>query len=127
MMNILMPVVLLSACVEDESIAKYADSDAEYQLTELDGTPFTATATISFPEAGKVTGQAPCNRYFADQSEAYPWFNVGAVRTTRMACPDLDTEAEFIAALRAMTLAEVAGETLILSNLDGRQMVFVAR
>jgi heat shock protein HslJ len=44
-----------------------------------------------------------------------------------MACPDLALESEFFDALEGMTLAEVAGDTLILSNSVGRKLVFVAR
>jgi heat shock protein HslJ len=44
-----------------------------------------------------------------------------------MACPDLAAETTFFATLENMTLSEASGDTLILSNPDGRQMVFVAR
>lgn len=118
---------VLGACVADETVSGYALPEAEYHLEEIDGVPFSATATISFPEEGRVVGQAPCNRYFAAQTEFYPWFNVDAIGASRMACPDLDAEAAFFAALEAMTLAEVVDQTLILSTTDGRRMVFVIR
>lgn len=116
----------LTACVGDETIARYAVPGAEYELVDVDGAAFGPRATITFPEAGRVVGQGPCNRYSAPQSEVYPWFNLGPIAATRMACPDLAAEAAFFDALAAMTLAEVAGNTLILTAPDGREMVFRA-
>lgn len=126
-MTFLAMVAGQSACQADESIARYALADAEYHLVELDGAPFEARATLAFPQAGEVVGQAPCNRYSASQTEVYPWFNAGPIAATRMACPDLDAEAAFFVALEGMTLAEAVDQTLILTNTDGRKMVFIAR
>jgi len=123
----LLPFFLVSACFSDESISGFIEPTAEYHLVEVDGAPFIGTATITFPEAGKVTGQAPCNRYFATQTAPYPWFALESIGATRMACEHLPAESAFFAALEGMTLSEVSGDTLILSNTDGRQMVFVAR
>lgn len=120
-------IAALGACSPDESISKFADPSAEYALVSLDGVAFPATATISFPEAGKVVGQAPCNRYFATQTVPYPWFGLEGIGATRMACPELDQESAFFAALEDMTLAEVSGATLILSNPAGREMTFTVR
>lgn len=120
-------VAILSACAGDESISGFADPQAEYELVQLDGATFNATATIVFPHAGDVVGRAPCNRYFATQTLPYPWFNLDGIGATRIACPDLPLETVFLAALEDMTLAEVLGNTLILTNGDGRKMVFVAR
>lgn len=117
----------LSACTRDESIAKFATPDAEYHLVELNGAPFTARATIAFPEAGRVVGKAPCNSYFAVQTVPYPWFALEGIGATRMACADLDQETAFFAALEGMTLSEILGDTLILTDPAGAKMVFVAR
>lgn len=123
----LLNLIALTACRADESLSQFADPEAEYHLIELDGAAFVARATIAFPTEGEVTGQAPCNRYFAAQSVPYPWFQVHNIGATRMACPELDAEAAFFAALEDMTLSEVLGDTLILTNEAGRKMVFVAR
>ncbi|SMX39786.1 META domain-containing protein [Octadecabacter ascidiaceicola] len=123
----LLPLLFASACFPDESISGFVEPTAEYHLVEIDGAPFDGTATIAFPEPGRVAGQAPCNRYFAAQTADYPWFALDGIGASRMACPDLNLESAFFTALEDMTLAEVSGDTLILSNTGGRQMVFVAR
>jgi len=43
-----------------------------------------------------------------------------------MACEKLNEETAFFSALSEMTLSEALGGTLILSNPDGREMVFQA-
>ena len=44
-----------------------------------------------------------------------------------MACPELEAESAFFAALEDMSLVEIVGPTLILTNEAGREMVFEAR
>ena len=56
----------------------------------------------------------------------YPWFGATQVASTKMACPDLAAETKFFEALAAMTLSEVLGGVMILSNDKGREMVFKA-
>jgi heat shock protein HslJ len=119
-------IVSLLNCSGDETLSGHGAADKTWQLREIDGTPFDATATITFPEEGKIVGEAPCNRYFGAQLQPYPWFEAAEIGTTRRACPDLAQETEFLDALGAMTLAEVTETTLILSTPEGREMVFRA-
>lgn len=122
----LMIPLVLSACKSDETISGYTDSDTTWVLVELDGKPFNAHATIAFPSKGKATGQAPCNTYGSSQTVPLPWFKLGPIMSTKMACPDLVVEQSFFEALGAMTLAEVLGDTMILSTELGREMVFTS-
>lgn len=119
-------IVSLLNCSGDETLSGHGAADRTWQLTEIDGTTFDARATITFPEEGKIVGEAPCNRYFAAQLQPYPWFEAAEIGTTRRACPDLARETAFLDALGAMTLAEVTETTLILSTPEGREMVFRA-
>ena len=120
-----LPIALvLTACTGDETLHAYGAGGAEWRLTELDGAPFAARATLEFPEPGRIAGQAPCNRFFGAQTAPYPWFSVQRVGATMMACPDLEQEHRYLTALEAMTLSEVAGDVLILSNEAGFEMVF---
>lgn len=127
-LRVLMAVSALTGLLQcsDETVSGYGAADVTWHLAELDGAPFTASATLEFPEEGKIAGDAPCNRFFGVQSAPYPWFKAEELGTTRRACPELDQEALFLTALQAMTLAEVAGDTLLLSNDDGREMLFRA-
>jgi len=127
-MRILIALLMftLTGCKYDETISGYVDQRAEWVLVELDEKPFPTRATITFPSKGRIAGQAPCNRYSATQSAPRPWFEAGSVMSTKMACDDLVTEQQFFQALGEMTLVDTLGDTLILSNDAGREMVFRA-
>ena len=120
----LLIALAMTGCKSDETISGYTDTNAVWTLTELGGKPFTARATISFPAKGRVSGKAPCNSYSGTQTAPLPWFKMGPIMSTKMACPDLAAEYEFLSNLEVMTLAETAGNTLILSNDTGLEMVF---
>jgi len=119
-------LVALSACRKDESIRAYGGADRIWTLKEINGTPFQAKATLTFPEKGEIAGDGPCNSYFGAMEDPYPWFNAGPIGSTRMACPDLSAETVFLQALEDATLSEVVEDTLILSNTEGLSMVFTA-
>lgn len=121
---LLLPFLMLGC--GDETISGYADRDAVYSLIELDGVPFTSTATISFPEPGRAAGEGPCNTWFATQSAPYPWIELGPIGATRRACPELQAEAQYFEALSQVSLAEVLGPILILTTEDGAELVFEA-
>ena len=121
-LTLLLTTLFLTACIGDETVAGYGGADRIWVVTELDGRPFTARATLQFSEAGET----PCNRYSGVMTTPYPWFGVTQVVSTRMACPNQDAEAKFLEALTAMTLSEVLGDVMILSNDAGREMLFKA-
>ena len=122
----LIPTILLGACNGDETVSAYLNDTSVFALKTLNDAPFTAQATIDLSEPGRVTGAAPCNRYFADQTAPYPWFDVGPIGATRRACEDLPSETQYFQALERMTIVEVTGDTLILSNTEDEEMVFEA-
>ena len=115
--------LLLVAGCADETVSGYA-APGPWRLATLDGQPFDAGATIAFPAAGLIEGDGPCNGYRAALRVPYPWFEIGPIAATRRACPDAAAEAAFFDALGAMRLAEAAGDTLVLSTPEGREMTF---
>lgn len=119
----LIALSLLGYC-KDETVSGYAGTEVTWVLQSIDEAAFAARATLTFPEEGRIAGSAPCNNYFAEQTVPYPWFKAGPIGSTKRACPDLEAETRFFKALGKMTLSEVAGSTLILSNETGGQMVF---
>lgn len=119
--------ILLGACLKDESISGYAVPEAVYVLQDLDGAAFGSAATLQFPAKGQATGKGPCNGFRATQTLPYPWIEIRDVVATKRACPDLAAETAYFAALQEMSLAEVLGPVLILTNDTGREMVFRAQ
>lgn len=122
-MRCLAALFLISACEGDESLTAYG-AEGTWRLTHINEQPFEARATISFSTGGQVTGAAPCNSYRAQQAAPYPWFTLSPIMATKRACADLAAEQAYFAAMRDMTLAEVSGDVLILSNDAGGSLLF---
>lgn len=117
----------LSFCADDETLTGYGAAGSVWKLASLNGADFTADATLEFGEEGAFFGKAPCNSYRGNQTADYPWFEAGPIAATQMACPDLEAEGAYLSALSSMTIAEVVGDTMILSNETGGEMVFEAQ
>jgi len=109
----------VTACQADETISGYTDANAVWELNDLKGTAPKSTITITFPEQGQIAGRGPCNRYFGTQTKPLPWFGVGPIGSTKMACENLDEESRYFRALEQATLAEVSETVLILSDDNG--------
>lgn len=118
-------VLALSACRGDAADT-FGGPDRVWALHTLNEMPFAAPATLTFPKAGEISGQGPCNRYFGALNSSYPAFSAGPIGSTRRACPELAAEAIFFEALQAATQAFRKDGTLVLSNPDGLEMVFKA-
>lgn len=117
-------LILLSGCARDETLAAYGAGERLWTLQEINGTAFAAQVTLAFAPDGVVTGNAPCNSFSARQNAPYPWFELAEIKISKTACPALAQEQAFFNALSGMSLAEVAGEVLILSNDAGHGMIF---
>lgn len=115
----------LAACDPTETVTKYGGADYLWQLVEIDGTPVDYKAELMFGPHGSVNGESPCNTFSAIQSKPYPWIEIKIDVVEQIYCPDIDDEAAFFAALQDMSLVEVSGPNMVLSNdKTGRQMVF---
>lgn len=113
------PLLLVLPACADETVSGYADPAAVYRLEGAD-------MTIAFPAQGQIAGKGPCNTYSAAQTAPYPWFETGPILSTKRTCPGLTDELDYFAALGRMTLAEVSGPVLILSNEAGEELAFTA-
>jgi heat shock protein HslJ len=116
----------LALCERDETLSAYGAADKTWTAVELNGAPVSFTATITFPEPGRIEGRGPCNQFSAEQRVPYPWFEAGPIAATRRACPELAAERAYLDAIAAATISEVAGNTLLLSDDDGVLLVFKA-
>lgn len=97
-----------------------------WRLDAMDGAPVVAEITLDLSAPGRLAGQAPCNRYFADVAGDLPDFRPGPIAATRMACPDLATESGYLQALGTMTRAELTiGLSLRLTGPGNRSLTFL--
>ena len=112
-----------SGCIGDETLTGYGAA-GHWEVVSINEKAFNATATMVLDPDGSIYGQAPCNGYSSTQSAPYPWFKIEPIHATRRACADLADEQEFFTALQSMTLSEVSGDVLILSNDQGDRLLF---
>lgn len=121
-----LPALLIAAAMTTACTpAETAEIGGEWHLIGMDGQPAKAPASIDFAADGKVTGKAPCNRYFGSYSGTLPQIAFAAMGATRMACPDLDAETAYFNALQTVTAAEVTTDRLLLTGPEGRVLEFV--
>ena len=95
----------------------------EWKLVELGGAP-VAPQDRNQPgfhlvaDGHKVQWSAGCNRMIGSYTLEGSSLKFGPIASTRMACPSMETETRFLAALNATTRYEVAGSNLTLYGGD---------
>jgi heat shock protein HslJ len=87
-----------------------------WRLEKLGAEPIFAGAlpTLDFPEAGRIAGRGPCNRCFADVEIRGDRLRIGAIGSSRMACPDsvMEQERLYFSALENAERFEIEGDLL---------------
>ncbi len=81
---------------------------------------------MNITEDGVMTGQAPCNRFFA-QSQSQQDDNsliIGDIGSTKMACPFLSQENEFFKRLASTDNYEITNNLLLLKSKQQVLLVF---
>lgn len=91
----------------------------EWQLIKLGGksiTPEPGTFTITLlAEDHRITGVGACNRLMGSYEEgAKRALKIGQMASTMMACPGMDVEQQFSAALQSTTHYDMDGPMLML-------------
>lgn len=125
----LLGLLTLMSCDADETLTKYGGAAHPWRLIVVDGVPVSFPNEVSFGPHGSVIGTGPCSTFNARQTAPYPWFELEVFDLTQDAtapCEWSTEETAFFVDLQEMTLVEVSGATLILSNDDGREMTFAA-
>lgn len=95
----------------------------DWMLVTIDGVAPKAQVTLNLGEPGKVSGQAPCNRFFGPVESDGMAIRFGGLGATMMACEYLDEEHAFLTALGGVEMAMRDGDTLTLSG-GGHDLVF---
>lgn len=112
----------LTACVTP-AMSNDEIAGIDWHLVGLEGQEVDWTASLRF-DGEKLSGKAPCNRWFATNAAALPAIAIKAIGATKMACPDLAAESAFFETLQAMQRAELDQDHLYLIGPEGRIMEF---
>lgn len=90
----------------------------EWRLQSLGDQPVMAnsSATLAFPEAGRVGGNGSCNRFFGSVSIEGDRIRFSAIGSTKMACMGGASaqESKYLAALQKAERYERQGDTLLI-------------
>lgn len=107
----ILATALLAACVENGTAGGpvAAFPDEEWTLVQIDGAPAPFTATANLGAKGRISGQAPCNRYFAQASIDGTAITIGPIAATRMMCLQAKGEAEFLSMLKGVDQVTASG------------------
>ena len=84
-----------------------------------------APLSIGF-SAGELEGKAFCNRFFGTYAKEGPSLLIGAVGSTRLACPLLDAEQQFFGQFTETSSYEIGadGRLTLIDRSGGRSLVF---
>ena len=113
-------VALTAGCCNCRSYQKKTRrplEGTEWQLIQLDGRSVKAAPEtfVLKLENGSVSGAGACNRlmgsYKTGERRA---LKIGPLATTKMACPNLDQEQQFLRAIEATTHYDMDGPMLLL-------------
>jgi heat shock protein HslJ len=80
-----------------------------------------AIVTVAFLD-GTVSGQAPCNQFSAPYTLDGTTLSVGPIATTRMACPDLALEQDYLTTLAAARAWAIDAGDLVLLDAQGGEL-----
>ena len=116
---------LLSGCQVDPTAALDSVVGPVWVVQTLDGTTFPAAATLGFSPDGRVSGKAPCNRYFGAVEITGSVMTIGPLASTKMARKNLSDDYSYLAALGSMNQLRMDSDRLILTGPTGSEMVFV--
>jgi putative lipoprotein len=97
-----------------------------WSLQFIDGPGAVQTkATFQVDESGKVSGQGPCNRYFASATINGDEIKIGKAGATMMACEQklMAEEKAFFAALEKVASFKIENGRLMLMSADGRDLL----
>ena len=108
----------LASCALPSAPAAESLWGTEWRLQTLGGQPVLrqAPATLAFPEAGRVGGNASCNRFFGSVSITGDRLRFDHMGATKMACQRdaMDQEDRYFAALHQAQRMKRQGDTLTL-------------
>ena len=121
MKKVLFAVAALFAMAACSGVENLPMENTKWNLTELQGAPNEAFAdadTFWFALDGEgIIGVGACNRFFGgymlNEEEG---FRVGGMGMTRMACPNMDLEDQFVRVFEEMDGYEISGNVLTLKK-----------
>ena len=108
----------MSSCASTKNVATLSSLGGEWNIIEINGSAVVPAPNQEFPfigfdtKTGKVYGNSGCNRMMGsfDVNAKPGTIDLGALGSTRMACPDMTVEKNVLSALGQVKKYKVLGE-----------------
>ena len=133
-------IAVFASCKSQKAVvASFSDLDGEWSVVELNGKkldPADSKQLIVIDVAGKhLSGNAGCNRMNGNIEYTDAQKNIikfPQVATTRMACPDMQAEQEFLEALNKVVRFQAEGNvkpvnTIALYGTDNGKLMVIQK
>lgn len=126
----------LSSCASTKNAATLSSINGEWNIIEVNGTAVVPAPGQEFPyigfdtKAGKVFGNSGCNRMMGsfDVNAKPGTIDLGALASTRMACPDMTVENNVLSALNKVKKYKKLGkENIALCGASNRPIVVLQK
>lgn len=108
----------MSSCASTKNVATLSSLGGEWNIIEINGSAVVPAPNQEFPfigfdtKTGKVYGNSGCNRMMGsfDVNAKPGTIDLGALGSTRMACPDMEVESRVLKALNsAQSFGKLSG------------------
>ncbi len=125
-----------SACASTKNAATLSSLGGEWNIIEINGSAVVPAPNQEFPfigfdtKNGKVYGNSGCNRLMGafDVNAKSGQIDLGALGSTRMACPDMTVEQNVLAALgQVKKYKKVGKENMALCNSSNRPVIVLQK
>lgn len=129
-------LVALSSCRSSKDAATLSSINGEWNIIEINGSAVVPAPNQEFPfigfdtSTGKVFGNSGCNRMMGsfDVNAKPGTIDLGAMASTRMACPDMTLENNVLSALAQVKKYKKLGkENIALCGSSNRPVIVLQK
>lgn len=129
-------LVALSSCRSSKDAATLSSINGEWNIIEINGAAVVPAPNQEFPfigfdtNTGKVFGNSGCNRMMGsfDVNAKPGTIDLGAMASTRMACPDMTLEQNVLSALGQVKKYKKLGkENIALCGSSNRPIIVLQK
>ena len=129
-------LIALSSCRSSKDAATLSSINGEWNIIEINGAAVVPAPNQEFPfigfdtNTGKVFGNSGCNRMMGsfDVNAKPGTIDLGAMASTRMACPDMTLEQNVLSALGQVKKYKKLGkENIALCGSSNRPIIVLQK
>ncbi|KMW59069.1 hypothetical protein AIOL_004050 [Candidatus Rhodobacter oscarellae] len=124
--DVILPLIWLTFCQTDETLAAYAGRDRVFRLAEMQDRPVDEAVTLRFPARKTLELRTTCGQMAGRITAPLPWFALSLERGKDQDCDARALHDNLYNLINGMHLAEIAGDTILLQDDHGATLLFRA-